>query len=41
MSGVLEKDWKKIRAIKDEKPNAVCAHILYEINQQIINKKEK
>ncbi len=41
MSGILEKDWKKIRAIKDEKLNAVCADILGEISQGIRNKEEK
>ena len=40
MSGILEKDWKKIRAMKDEKLNAVCANILDEINQVIRNKEE-
>jgi len=40
MSGILEKDWKKIRAIKDEKLNAVCADILGEISQEIRNKEE-
>jgi hypothetical protein len=40
MSEILEKDWKKIRAIKDEKLNAVCADILGEINQEIKNKEE-
>jgi len=41
MTGILEKDWKKIRAIKGEKLNAVCADILGEINQEIRNKEEK
>jgi len=40
MSGILEKDWKIIRAIKDEKLNAVCADILNEINQEIRDKEE-
>jgi len=41
MSGILEKDWKIIRAIKDEKLNAVCADILDEIDREIKNKEEK
>jgi hypothetical protein len=41
MSGILEKDWKIIRAIKDEKLNALCADILNEIDQEIKNKEEK
>ena len=41
MSGIKEKDWKIIRALKDEKLNALCADILGEINQEISNKKEQ
>ena len=41
MSGILEKDWKIIRAIKDEKLNAVCTDILDEIDREIKNKEEK
>ena len=41
MSGIKEKDWRKIRALKSEKLNAVCADILYEINQEIANKEEQ
>ncbi|MGB5450860.1 MAG: hypothetical protein WBN00_02105 [Sedimenticolaceae bacterium] len=41
MSGIKEKDWRTIRALKNEKLNAVCADILNEINQEISNKEEQ
>ena len=41
MSGIPEKDWKRIRAMKDEKLNAICADILDEISQEIINKEDE
>ncbi|MGB5763563.1 MAG: hypothetical protein WBM58_13555 [Sedimenticolaceae bacterium] len=41
MSGIKEKDWRTIRAVKNEKLNAVCADILNEINQEISNKEEQ
>lgn len=41
MSGIPEKDWKRIRAIKDIKLNAICADILDEINQEIKNKDDE
>ena len=33
MSGIPEQDWKKIRSLKDNILNAVCADILEEINK--------
>jgi hypothetical protein len=41
MSGIPENDWKKIRAIKDKKLNAICADTLNEINQEIKDKEDK
>ncbi|MGB5614934.1 MAG: hypothetical protein WBM67_20035 [Sedimenticolaceae bacterium] len=41
MSGIKEKDWRTIRALKNEKLNAVCADILNEIYQEISNKEEQ
>lgn len=41
MSGIPESNWKKIRAIKDKKLNALCADILDEINQEIMDKEDK
>ncbi len=41
MPGIPEKDWKRIRAIKDQKLNDICAVILNEINLEITNKKDQ